>query len=335
MENVVIYGAGNMGKAVWELLQDRCNVIGFMDGNPALKGSKISGVPVYHLSDTDAAKSLCDAVALVAMTICPFSSTKDRLLKFGFDSVEPAGDYVAAQYAQDEILNTWSAQDFCDKPLFSDEKSVSDYRAACQWFSRRRDEDSGLESGQYFPEFLSRQIDSCLVMLDTAALDGGYIDRFLSHNAGRSTYSYVLTPPTSSIKSLRETYQNRPVSFFDCEAAGQNGVVSCRRIGLMWPFTQERFYSVSTQTIDTAMKNKAFDYLRCYSMSEALPILQGGEQSIQNYRPIIAVNIGHYQTDFFQIPSYLMEHCSGYQFYFRMHSYQGNNCILYAVPNER
>lgn len=103
----------------------------------------------------------------------------------------------------------------------------------------------------------------------------------------------------------------------------------------MQPFTQKQMYAVPTKTIDTAMGDTAFDYLRCYSMSETLPVLQGGERSIHKYRPLIAVNIGHYQSDFLQVPPYLIKQCVNYKFYFRMHSYQGNDCILYAVPEEK
>ena len=333
MEKVVIYGAGNMGRAALELLRGRCEVTGFIDGNPALWGSSISGVPVWSLSNTP--EELCDAAALVAMAVCPFSSIRKSLLEFGFQWVVPAGDYVNAQYTQDEILNTWRARDLRGTPSFADEKSVLDYRAACQWFTQRTDGEQALDGSKYFPEFLNAQISRCGIMLDTAALDGGYIDSFLQRNKDGRVYSYVLTPQTVPMQSLLEKYQGRPVSFFECEDAGQDGTLNCRRIGLMRPFTQKQMYAVPVKTIDTAMEDTTFDYLRCYSMSETLPILQGGERSIHKYRPLIAVNIGHYQSDFLQVPPYLIEQCVNYKFYFRMHSYQGNDCILYAVPEEK
>ena len=165
MEKVLIYGAGNMGKAVLELLSGRCEVKGFIDGNLALQGSRISGVPVYHLSDTDAMEKLCDAVVLVAMTVCPFTKMKKILLKSGFHSIVPAGDYIAKQYPQEEILNTWKFQGTYNTPSFSDEKSFYDYHAACQWFSQRQDEDWHLEGNKYFPEFLEPQFSWCKIIL--------------------------------------------------------------------------------------------------------------------------------------------------------------------------
>ena len=246
MEKVVIYGAGNMGRAALELLRGRCEVTGFIDGNPALWGSSISGVPVWSLSNTP--EELCDAAALVAMAVCPFSSIRKSLLEFGFQWVVPAGDYVNAQYTQDEILNTWRARDLRGTPSFADEKSVLDYRAACQWFTQRTDGEQALDGSKYFPEFLNAQISRCGIMLDTAALDGGYIDSFLQRNKDGRVYSYVLTPQTVPMQSLLEKYQGRPVSFFECEAAGQDGTLNCRRIGLMRPFTQKQMYAVPVKT---------------------------------------------------------------------------------------
>ena len=334
MEKVFIYGAGNMGKAVLELLSNRCEVKGFIDGNLALQGSRISGVPVYHLSNMDSTDKLCDAV-LVAMTVCPFTKMKEILSECGFHCIVPAGDYVAEQYIYDEILNTWKFQGEYDTLSFSDEKSIYDYNTACQWFSQRTDKDWNLEDNKYFPIFLSSHLSQCRVMVDTAALDGGYIDAFLQKNTDRYVYAHILTPSTLSINSLREKYSPHHVHFFENEASEKDGTENCRRIGLMQPFTKDKTYHISTQKIDSSMKNTVFDYLRCYSMSEILPILQGGEQTIQQYRPIIAANIGHYKSDFFQVPLYLMKQCLDYKFYFRMHSYQGNDCILYAVPDEK
>jgi len=335
MEKVVIYGAGNMGKAVLELLRDRCEVKGFIDGNLALRGSRVSGISVYHLSEISVMESLYDVIVLVAMTVCPFTKVKEALLQSGFHCIVPAGDYVARQYMQDRVLNTWNFQGPYPILSFSDEKSFYDYNAACQWFSQRTDEDWNLEGNKYFPDFLSFPVSQCKAMLDTAILDGGYIDTFLQKNTDGCVYSYILTPSMLPTEVLRKKYQALPVQLFECEAAKQDGTANYQRIGLMRPFTQSRTYNVSTKKIDTSMNQTVFDYLRCYSMSEVLPILQGGIQSIQRYRPLIAANIGHYKSDFFQAPLYLMEQCQNYKFYFRMHSYQGNDCIFYAVPEEK
>ena len=235
MDKVVIYGAGNMGRAVWELLCGGCEVIGFMDGNHALRGNRISGIPVWHPSDPDIAEQLHDAVSLVAMTVRPYSEMREKLLRLGACHIMPAGDYVAAQYPRKEILNTWTFQDFDDPPPFADEKSVSDYRAACQWFSRRLDEDWDLEGSKYFPDFLSAPISRCNVMLDTAALDGGYMESFLQRNTTGRVYSFMLTPQTLPAESLRKNYQDRLLSLFEYEAAGQDGVENDCRIGLMHP----------------------------------------------------------------------------------------------------
>lgn len=335
MKEIIIYGAGNMGKAVFELLKEHCRIKGFMDGNAALRGMSMMGVPIYHTSDVPTNQELCAADVLVAMTVCPFCDMRQMLADLGFSRIFPAGEYVAGFYKEYTLLNTWSHIEEFPKIGFSDGKSMEDYHAACEWFAHGIDEKMELTRDKYFPDFLSGQIANCKVMLDVAALDGGYIDAFLRRGEGRTAYAFCLTPQTVSVNALREKFERQAVHFLGGEAADQDGSMKYTRVGLMQPFTQKREYEVQTVKIDSAMKDIPFDYLRCYSMSEILPILKGGEESIKSCRPIISANIGHYESDFLDVPNYLKQLCSDYAFYFRMHSYQANDCILYAVPFEQ
>lgn len=332
MDKIIIYGAGNMGKAVFDLLKSCCDIQGFLDGNSRIDGTTVMGIPVYSPSSFVANHQLLDITVLVAMTVCPFTSVKAVLANLGFEKIVPAGDYVASMYTEYPILNTWTADDLQQTIGFSDVKSTCDYDAACEWFMLRSDRDWGLVSNKYFPEFLNKSIAGSKVMVDTAALNGEYIDAFLKNGSGRSVYAHVLTPMSIDIDLLRAHYKAASVHLFMEEAADTEGFETCQRVGLMQPFTEGRKYKIKTTKIDTAMQDIPFDYLRCYSMSETLPVLRGAEKSICKYRPVIAVNISHYQSDFVNVPPYLNAICPDYRFYFRMHSYQGNDCILYAAP---
>lgn len=332
MEEIIIYGAGNMGRAVLELLNDRCSIIGFMDGNRSLQGQTVMGVPVYHPDDVSSVPQILSATVLVAMTVRPFSFMKKMLKELGFSKVLPAGDYVSERYKGITILNTWKAEELPTGFAFSDERSVQDYQRACQWFCSRTDGEWELEGNKYFPHFLQERMGSCKTMLDTGVLDGGFVEDFLKSGAGRSAYGFLLTPQSVPVRQLKEKFLNMPAHFLEAEAGSQNGCFHVQRLGMMQPFTQPKTYQVQTKTIDTVMDERSFDYLRCYSMCETLSILIGGKNSIQKYRPVVAVNISHYQSDFLRVPTYLSEICEDYFFYFRMHSYQGNDCIIYAVP---
>ena len=59
------------------------------------------------------------------------------------------------------------------------------------------------------------------------------------------------------------------------------------------------------------------------------------QKTIIKYRPIVAVNIGHYEDDFINVPLELKDKLIDYLFFFRMHSFQGNDSIFYAIPKER
>ena len=69
-------------------------------------------------------------------------------------------------------------------------------------------------------------------------------------------------------------------------------------------------------------------------MSEALPIIAGARKVIRKYRPLCAINIGHYESDFVNMRHFLETCYEFYHFRFRMHSFSGNDCILYVMSEQ-
>lgn len=338
MEKIYIYGAGNMGKAAAELLKNKCKILAFLDRNENLDGTFIIDIPVYTPNHVPDLESVKDSIVLVAMTACPFLEVKNYLMRLGFNAVISVGDYVSRFYAG--LVNVWKCNDLNRDILdiFSDEESKKEFLVACDWFEGNVEGELTLECvdrKKYFPDFLMQAISRCQVMLDTASLEGEYLKNFLNISSDRKAYAYILTPSSISLSNLKERLNDKDVVFFEKEAADQNGKVYYQRIGLMNPFTTSEGYIVQVEKIDQTMHNIKYDYMRCYSMSEVFPILQGGMQTIREYRPMISVNIGHYESDFKIVPTYLKSMMEGYLFYFRLHSFQGNDCILYAVPEER
>ena len=338
MDKVVIYGAGNMGRATTELLMNKCDILAIIDRNEKLKGNKIMDIPILTPDKLSHLSNLNEITAVVAMVACPFAEVKNDLESWGLGKVEQAGAYVSKYYSG--MTNVWTSnkveRSFCD--YFADEESKKDYLIACDWFEGNVDGElriNQIDRNKYFPSFLSGEISRSKVMVDTAVLEGGYVDIFLNQGLGRKAYAYTLTPSSVSREQMENWEKNRNIILFNKEAGAENGVTECRRMGLMRPFTKEESYKVETEKIDKTMKYIRYDYLRCYSMSKVLPILEGACETIQAYRPVIAVNIGHYESDFNDVPKYLKSILEKYLFYFRLHSYQGNDSILYAVPEEK
>lgn len=341
MEEVMIYGAGAMGRAMCSLLQEKCRVRCFLDRNEELWHADIFGkYPVRNPFDADIDRNCKVIVSMVADT---FQNVKSSLEMTGggYRDIVAAGAFIRKLYqdAEGYFTNLWELQSVIQPDaylsLFQDGRSKKDWKMAYEWFAYGAEDCYRVEDRKrYFPDFLKTEIDRCTAMLDTAALHGEYIDMFLRGKAYRKVYALQLHPASMDEGALVHKYaQAGNVKFFTYEAGERNTVVSERRAGLMEPFAVLQEVSCPMKKIDD-MGLPFFDYLRCYSMSRTEAVLKGAETSIRKYRPLIAVNIGHYESDFINVPLLLKSFCINYKFYFRVHSYQGNDCLMYAVPKD-
>lgn len=340
MEDIMIYGAGKMGRAACRLLDGKFRILAVLDRDARLKYTSIDGrFPVINPEDKSADRT-CRIIA--AMTACTCASLEKELQKLGYGTVVPAGEFLQEVYAADKICfaNLWTLKSEISEEiyrnLFSDELSGLNWGMAYEWFAYGTETAYRIgDRKKYFPDFLEADIDRCRVMLDTAALNGEYVDIFLEGRQDRTVYAMMLSSSKDEYDVFDARYASKGnVHLFDYEAGESNGTEWRTRAGLMEPFTSLNPVMCRTKRIDD-MEIPGFDYLRCYSMDRVEPVLKGARTSIKSYRPLIAVNIGHYESDFIRVPILLSNICEDYKFYFRVHSYQGNDCIMYAVPFER
>ncbi len=328
-----------MGKAVCRLLEGKYEIRCFLDRNAKLWNTRIHHrYLVKNPEDADIDRSCKVVVAMVSDT---FYHIKNSLKATGggYQEIVPAGELVRELYKKEEqyFTNIWKldseirVDDYLE--IFQDEQSMSEWKMAYEWFKFGTETSYHVQDrNRFFPDFLKEEVDRCMAMLDTAALNREYIDTFLKANQSRKVYALQLHPASIGNHVLMRKYASAEnVKLFDYEAGECNTVLCEKRLGLMEPFTDLQTVNHQTKKIDD-MELPYFDYLRCYSMSRADAILKGAAVCIQKYRPLIAVNIGHYESDFVQVPFTLKRLCENYSFYFRVHNYQGNDCLMYAVP---
>lgn len=335
--DVMIYGAGKMGQAAVKLIQDLGGrVSGILDRNPKIHGSLIHGIPVKDPENiTEKEQKECDC--LVAMTACSYKEIHSFLLQLGFNNVYLAGDYINERLGSDiELTNYWKMSEnelnkLLDSNIFKDPISKVYYDYSAKWFTDRTESDISdhpISRDKYFPDFIKSILSRDEVMIDTGILNGEYIRQFStltsSHN---NNYGFKLHPSDIIDEDL-DNY----AKIYECEPGEECGSTSSLRIGLMEPFTDFTECNFETVTIDSMFKNTPYSFLRVYSMSSVYPIIVGAMNTIKKYRPIIAVNIGHYHNDFINVPILLNNALEKYDFAFRIHSFQGCDCILYAVP---
>lgn len=348
MKKIYIYGAGNMGEAVAELLQKKgLRITAFIDRNNTLYGKYINDIPIL-LPDKIDREDMKYSDFVVSMAARPYREIEIYLRELGGGyNIYCAGDYVQKQYGEIVLTNVWDLKKLsvnekkilCNySDIWEDKISKNCYDIALSWFENRNEIIPNcnyiIDREKYFPEFIKNLICNNDIMVDTGVLDETYIDKFKSVAVNGKVFGFQLFHHNNHhIMENFKAYDN--VSIISKEAGDKAAEYYDIRIGLMKPFVTTNRVSISTIKIDDYMEHIRYNFLRVYSMSRVLPILKGAQKTLEKYRPIIAVNIGHYKTDFINTLNFLCSCQKNYIYYFRIHSYQGNDCILYGVPKER
>ena len=95
---------------------------------------------------------------------------------------------------------------------------------------------------------------------------------------------------------------------------------------------QQKGIAVETITIDEFFNDVRVDFIKMDIEGAELNALRGGIKVIQRDRPILAVSLYHSVNDVVDIPIYLHEMLSEYNFFVRHHSLIGSETVLYAIP---
>jgi len=327
---VVVYGAGEMGKATIDWLNN-ANIFPevVLDRNEDLLGEKINDLDIII---PELYSNYKDAIVLVAMSARPFFEIKKYLMKLGATCVYIAGDYISRFFGDYEFANVWKCKEneWKEWPLTIDSISTTNLTMAKGWFIHRNENayfegDLYIDREKYFPEFIKRYIKKNDYYVDSSFLSGEFWNKFKTFNQNSKCGLCF-----NATDEECELYANvQKIELGDKEYS--NNVYS---FGLMKPYTSTKLWPRIVKPLDS-FENIKMNYFRVYSMQRILPILEGARKSIKKNRPIISMNIGHFQSDFFDVPAWLNDNLIDYHYEFRMHSFQGNDCILYAIPFER
>ncbi len=347
MESVYIYGAGNMGQSVTNMAKKKNRaILGIIDKNAELSNTELCGVRVFSPRDISTAEKK-QVKIVVSISAVPYVKMRRILGELGFERIQSASEFLN-EIGYDSLVNVWELDDNelqkcldISKHFFFDEMSFAHYKAALGWFY---DRDEKIEAAdqedwdreKYFPHFIRELIEPTDSMVDSAILCGEYAQRFLGLATEGTVTAFDLFPSSLSVgekEVLLEKTSN--LTIIENELGSCRESVKVHRVGIMEPFTEDREWIVHTVALDDRSKLIKCDYFRIYSMSPIISIVNGAKHTIKEYRPIMAINIGHYKDDFLSSIGLLKSICDSYRFYFRMHSFQGNDCIIYAVPLER
>ena len=94
--------------------------------------------------------------------------------------------------------------------------------------------------------------------------------------------------------------------------------------------------SYKTISIDDFVNNEKIekiDFIKMDIEGSELKALQGAEKTLKKYKPTLAISVYHKESDFYDIPNYLISLNIGYKYYFDHYSIHNEESVLFATVN--
>lgn len=325
----VLYGMGFLGRwAVGALPQAGIRLSACYDGNPALAGGMIGGVPVRAAGDMAA----------------------DRPA-FAFITARHAVRAVAARLDGLDIAHVsadafFVARDFASFRAFhgqlEDDRSRAVLSAVLETMlsGDRRHLLDVFEKDQYFalPQFCGIERE---IYVDAGAYVGDSLERFVWTQYGVFERAIAFEPGPRQFAALAKRTDRLNAEWaLDAgqielvpaalgqsagieHAASQSGQMTSLAVG-------SGSEEIRIVTLDDHLAGDRISFLKADVEGMELPLLKGAARTIRRHRPKLAICVYHYPTDIPVISRYLQSLVPDYRFALRHHSPQLMETVLYA-----
>jgi FkbM family methyltransferase len=353
-DSIVLHGAGNLGRKTLQGLRDQgIEPKVFTDNNEKLWGSKIDGLLVCSPQEA-AIQFGKEAVFVVTIWMRlsehRFIDTHAMLTKLGCIYISPFA-WIFLKYP-DRFLPFWSL-DMPSKLIeklpqinevwnyLSDSLSKDIFKRLFQWrltldFSTfpipNRKE-------QYFNLPFFRLSDQ-ETFIDCGAFDGDTIKGFLKYTHNCFSNIVAFEPDnkngnklTKYIESLPEENRKRIV-IYPYALGNEAGQILFNEEGGM----SSSISTFSGRTVPIVALQDILHvatYIKMDIEGAEYDAVVGAITLIKQNRPILAIAVYHKPDDLWRIAHYLGRQLSKYRYYLRSHAQEGEDTVLYAVPEEK
>ena len=191
-------------------------------------------------------------------------------------------------------------------------------------------------SPQYFERGLINLSDN-EIFIDCGAYKGDTALSFINFLKENKIFSYKkiisFEPNVTSFSRLTA----RHLKNHECINAGtsnKKGIACFKTVQFpsMSHIANDGDTTINIDTIDNVLNGEIATFIKMDVEGFELPSLQGAENTIKNFHPILSIAIYHKREDLFEIPEYIHSVFSGYKFFIRAYEDTANELILYAVP---
>lgn len=353
---VVIFGAGNLGKKALRSLREQGYVIrGFLDNNSALHGSEIDGVPVYSI--TKGWLQLGDSVGVVVAIY--FGEAKDTmeeriapLRKAGFTKIAHLGhlawkhpEGLLPHYSLDLPSHLLSQEKKIIEAfhLFDDPTSQRIFVDHVEWRLTLNFDllPKPVADTIYFHEHLLRP-NAGEFLIDGGAFTGDTLKCFVE-GFGKDGFYKVLCfePDPKNFLILQEAAaalsgQRGVIEVYQCALGDAISEITVESSGESSSRVGHGEIKIPCRMIDEFHDGEHWPtFIKLDIEGYELPALRGAIKTIQKQLPVLAISAYHRQNDLWELP--LMIHAMQPEYSFRLvpHVADGWDLVLYAATKAR
>jgi FkbM family methyltransferase len=351
---LILFGAGCLGKKMLTGLRKvGIEPIFVSDNNPTKWNQSIDGVGI--LPPEEAAEKFSDSAAFI-VTICSpnnsYLKIKKQLTSLGCLRILP---FIFLFWKFPDIFLPYYSIDLPSKilqqatlirkvfSLLNDEESRRQYISHIRWrlFSEYDVLPEPSYTDQYFPADII-QLDKNEVFVDCGAFDGDTINKFLRVSDFTFKKVVVFEPDPTNFYKLKKYFLTLPDQIRNririaSYAVGKNqGKMLFNSLGDAGSAVINTGHiEVDCISLDEELLDDMPSFLKIDIEGAEAAALEGAQNIIKTFKPIIAICVYHRPPDLWQIPLFLNQLNTDYLFYLRAHENDGFEVVLYAVPLNR
>ena len=344
-QDVVVYGAGNTGRAAGAYLKSVGHrVIAFLDA-AARQDQNIEGIPVLRPDEwSSRGHSECDVLVAVHNFGVEMTGLQERVAKLGFrrtlnmvhfHNLFPRGQPFRYWLTDRSFYRERAGEIEAAQSLLGDETSR-------RWFDdvlafRLTGDYARLPvprpADQYFPADLPRWTDP-MRFVDCGAYDGDTVEALARAGYKFETIAAFEPDPKNYVALAARIGRHGDAFCFPCGVASSTRMVRfATGEGLASHEAADGGASVQCVALDEAFPGFRPTLIKMDVEGAEPDALQGARKTISASRPGLAIALYHQPAHLWEIPSQIASWGLDYRLEIRGHGHGSYDTVLYALPS--